>query len=298
MSGSCYRHTSAGCKTFLLHKVQSSFFQQLIDLENEVLSRKKTVWKVVVLDLWNKIFTSIINWQHCATRLGEQWACHILFQQNKKRNLSYLVQNHTYIVCCLATRLSDDFFRRSSNTWLSWYCPSSQFMVVSCFLLAIASLIQRLYRSPSLPIILASSQSVKMVIVHNMVRYCCSSYMNRVPLVLMPVEIFLPQHGVPPDANKTSFQFHKCRTPDSFSKGRNRLHPWCYEGPSYLWDGQAYFWVYSEVSCHWRYHKIQKSSQSFQKFLPGKELLPYLWICFHTICSSFLSWIWEVIFVF
>ena len=130
--------------------------------------------------------------------------------------------------CCLATRLPEDFFRRSSNTWLNWYCPSSRFMVVPCFLIAIVSLIQRLYRSLSLPMILASSQSIRWLL--------STTWSDILPIYGPQIEkiyewllfwcpwktSFLPQHDVPPDACQTSYQFHQCRTPDSFYKRRSK----------------------------------------------------------------------------
>ena len=39
----------------------------------------------------------------------------------------------TLVNCCLAARLLDDFLRRSSNIWQSWYGPLFLFMVVPCF---------------------------------------------------------------------------------------------------------------------------------------------------------------------
>ena len=74
---------------------------------------------------------------------------------------------------CLVTLVTFlEVFRRSSNTWLRRYCPSSLFIIVlSCFLIVIASLTHLVKWSASLSSILASFQLMTLFV--NFVLFFC-----------------------------------------------------------------------------------------------------------------------------
>ena len=170
-------------------------------------------------------------------------------------------------------------------------------MVVPCFLIAIASLIQRLYRS-SITLFAYDLSLVpvnKMVIVHNMVRYC--RFMDHRLRRFTSGSCFYARGKF--FCLNAMFLQTLVKLPTSFTNvghrtvfTRDGVNNICGVKRVPLVSGMD-----KHISeCTVRFHTardiigFKSPGNPFRNsFHVRDSYLPYLWICCHPICSSFLS---------